>query len=142
MIKVKKLHPQAKLPKKSTDGSACFDIYTLEDIYLTNNTLIKARTGLAFEIPKGYFVETRMRSGLATKGVIIPNAPTTIDSDYRGEVLVPLFNLFGEKLMFFGAGSRIAQCRVVKETEATFKICDNLSDTERGSGGFGSTGTA
>jgi dUTP pyrophosphatase len=93
IIKVKKLHPQAKLPKKATKGSAFFDIYSLQDISIVKGKFIMARTGLAFEIPEGYFVETRVRSSLAKNGVIKPNDHRN-RFDYRGENLIPLYGLF------------------------------------------------
>lgn len=138
IIKVKKLHPQAKVPKKATKGSAFFDLYSLQDISLVKGKFVMARTGLAFEIPEGYFVETRVRSSVAKNGVIIPNAPTVIDSDYRGEILVPLYGLFCNFVVFC-AGSRIAQARLVKIDDCEFQITTELSKTDRGVGGFGST---
>ena len=97
-------------------------------------------TGLFFEIPEGYEVQIRPRSGLAAKnGVTVLNTPGTIDSDYRGEIKVILINL-GEKDFVINSGDRIAQMVIAPVTQASFEITDSLSDTERGAGGFGSTG--
>jgi dUTP pyrophosphatase len=139
-IKVKKINPKAKKPKIATFGSACFDLCTCEDLYLVNGTFLKVKTGLIFEIPRGFFIEVMLRSGVASQGVIIPNAPCVIDSDYRGEVLVSLYGLFCKKIVHFAEGSRIAQCRVVKIIPTKFLVVDEVSETQRGTGGFGSTG--
>jgi len=138
-IKIKKLHPKAKIPRVATGGSACFDLSVCEDIIVTPGRLVRAKTGLAFELPDGYFLQIVPRSGVASRGVIIPNSPATIDSDYRGEVIVNLYGLFC-KLEVFGVGSRIAQARIVKVESVDFKVVSHLSETKRGSGGFGSTG--
>ena len=99
-------------------------------------------TGLFFEIPEGYEVQIRPRSGLAAKnGVTVLNTPGTIDSDYRGEIKVILINL-GAADFTINSGDRIAQMVVAPVTQAAFSITDSLSETERGAGGFGSTGIA
>jgi len=139
-IQIKKVHPKAIVPKAATSGSACFDLYVCNEFSLYNGYFQKAKTGLVFEIPKGYFVEVMPRSGLASKGIIIPNSPGIIDSDYRGEVVVMLYGLFMKNHEFFQVGNRIAQCRIVKCEPVQFKTVTKLSETERGSGGFGSTG--
>ena len=139
-INIKKIHQKAIVPKSATKGSACFDLYSCEDLILSNGHFSSVRTGLVFEIPVGFHVEIYNRSGMARKGIIIPNAPGIIDSDYRGEVQVMLYGLFMKKHEIFQAGSRIAQCRLVKDIPTQFKVVNKLSDTERGSGGFGSTG--
>ena len=97
-------------------------------------------TGLSFSIPKGYEVQIRPRSGLAAKnGITVLNTPGTIDSDYRGEIKVILINL-GDEDFTVNNGDRIAQMVVQKVKQASFEVVDNLDETERGSGGFGSTG--
>ena len=93
-----------------------------------------------FEIPEGYEVQIRPRSGLAAKnGVTVLNTPGTIDSDYRGEIKVILINL-GEQDFVINSGDRIAQMVIAPVTQASFTKADTLSETERGAGGFGSTG--
>ena len=97
-------------------------------------------TGLFFEIPEGYEIQIRPRSGLAAKnGVTVLNTPGTIDSDYRGEIKIILINL-GDEDFVINSGDRIAQMIVAPVTQADFSIVENLSETERGTGGFGSTG--
>ena len=97
-------------------------------------------TGLRMEIPKGFEVQIRPRSGLALKhGITIPNAPGTIDSDYRGPLGVILLNA-GTEMFHVAHGDRIAQMVVAPVVQAHFTIMDTLTDTTRGAGGFGSTG--
>jgi len=137
-VKTKKLNPNAILPKLVDDFAACADLYCCEDCVVELGKLTKVRTGLVFEIPEGHMVEVRPRSGISSRGVIIPNAPGTIDSNYRGEVIVLMYGLFGSET--FKAGSRVAQARLVKLEGYTFKEVDEVTETIRGSGGFGSTG--
>ena len=97
-------------------------------------------TGLFLEIPEGYEVQVRPRSGLAAKhGITVINAPGTIDSDYRGEVKVPIVNLSDESFTI-AHGERIAQMIFAKYERVTFQQVEELSDTQRGTAGFGSTG--
>lgn len=97
-------------------------------------------TGLSFEIPSGYEVQVRPRSGLSLKtGLLVVNSPGTIDADYRGEVKVILGN-FGERDEVIEHGDRIAQMVLAPVTQANFSISNELSSTQRGEGGFGSTG--
>lgn len=140
-LKIKKLNNKAKIPRLATDGSACFDLSVCEDIIITNGRLIKAHTGIAVEIPQGYALEVYPRSGIAGRGIIIPNAPAIIDSDYRGEIMINLYGLFVNRMEVFGLGSRIAQAKLVKLVQTEIKVVSHLSDTRRGEGGFGSTGT-
>ena len=141
ILKIKKLSNKVKIPRVATDGSACFDLSVSEDIIVTNGRLVRAHTGLSVEIPEGYCLEIYPRSGIAGKGVIIPNSPAIIDSDYRGELIINLYGLFVNKIMAFGFGSRIAQAKLVKLVPTDIKIVSHLSETNRGEGGFGSTGT-
>ena len=140
-IKIKKIHNKAKIPRIASDGAACFDLSVCEDIAVTNGNLVRAKTGLIFEIPPGYHVEIYPRSGIAGRGIIIPNSPGIIDSDYRGEIIVNLYGLFVNRIEMFGVGSRIAQGRLVRNETTKFQVVSKLSDTKRGAGGFGSTGT-
>ena len=139
-IRVKKLHPDAKLPTKATDGSACWDVYSLQDISLNYPQVTDIPTGLQFEIPRGYFLDIRPRSGLAFRyTVTIINSPGTLDSDYRGELRVGLIKHTNEKNEV-KKGDRIAQIRVERIWDTEFVEVEELSDTLRGTGGFGSTG--
>lgn len=133
----------AIIPKYKTAGAAGADICAYlpdETITIPKGSFALVPTGLFFEIPEGYEVQIRPRSGLAAKnGVTVLNTPGTIDSDYRGEVKVILINL-GEKDFTINNGDRIAQMVVAPVTTADFTFAENLSDTDRGSGGMGSTG--
>jgi len=140
IIKTKKIHQKAIVPKIATEGSACFDLYACENFVLGNGYFRKVRTGLIFEIPKGWHVKLYNRSGMAARGIIIPNAPGIIDSDYRGEIIVMLYGLFMKKQEIFQVGNRIAQGELIKGESVAFDVVSKLSDTERGSGGFSSTG--
>lgn len=135
-------NPGAVVPEYKTAGAAGADICALVEAPVTipAGKYSMIPTGLFFEIPEGYEVQVRPRSGLAAKnGVTVLNTPGTIDSDYRGEIKVILINL-GEKDFVINSGDRIAQMVIAPVTQASFEITDSLSDTERGAGGFGSTG--
>jgi len=139
-IKIKKIDKKAIVPKIATKGSACFDLYSCEDFVMSNGHFQSVRTGLIFEIPKGYHVKIYSRSGISKRGIIIPNSPGIVDSDYRGEITVMLYGLFVKGHEIFQVGHRIAQAELVQGTPAEFKVVSSLSDTERGTKGFGSTG--
>ncbi len=137
------------LPSYETEGAAGADIRaSLEDEYRESGMIIEpgARvlvpTGLSMEIPMGYEVQVRPRSGLSLKtSLLVVNAPGTIDSDYRGEVKIILGN-FGNERFVVAHGERIAQLVVAPVTQGAFIATDDeLSSTQRGAGGFGSTGT-
>jgi dUTP pyrophosphatase len=145
-MKVKKLFPDAKLPSKATPGSFCFDVFSMFEFTFRPRWKERIGTGLAFELPRGYALDIRPRSGLASKGLVILNSPGTLDSDYRGELLISFINLSNEEVIVY-KGDRIAQIRVMQDIEAAmfgeriiWKEVEELSDTKRGKGGFGSTG--
>jgi dUTP pyrophosphatase len=130
------------LPARATEGAAGLDLMAAldEPVELLPQARALIPTGLALAIPDGFEGQIRPRSGLAWKhGVTVCNAPGTIDSDYRGEVKVNLINLGHEK-MSIARGDRIAQLVIAPVSRASLKIVSTLSDTIRGSGGFGSTG--
>jgi len=130
--------PLQPLPHRATSGSACFDLRAAEAVALRRGRVVLVRTGLRMTAPKGTFLEVRPRSGLATKGVIMVNAPGTIDRDYSGEVRVPLSFLFPGSYRI-SVGDRIGQIRVVLDHPARFVLGRvRASDSRRG--GFGSTG--
>lgn len=137
---IKKLDPKAVVPQYQTHGSVGFDLHAISDDRLEPGERKLIDTGLAFVIPSGYEVQIRPRSGLALKhGVTVINTPGTIDWDYRGPIKVLLINL-GDEPFLIKAGDRIAQA-VVKETvRVEFEEVEEISGTQRGSGGFGSTG--
>lgn len=130
------------LPHYATQGSAGMDITAAIDTPVTLAPMqrMAIATGLTMAIPEGFEVQIRPRSGLALKqGLTVANAPGTIDSDYRGEVKVILINL-GEAPVEIDRGMRIAQMVIAPVTVAQFELVDQLDDTDRGDGGFGSTG--
>jgi len=131
------------LPAYSTILSAGMDVRASlsEPVVLKPLARAMIPTGLYLEIPAGYEVQVRPRSGLAAKkGVTVLNAPGTIDADYRGEVCVILVNLSNEDFVV-GNGERIAQLVLAKHEVIEWEECSELADSERGEGGFGSTGT-
>ena len=127
-----------KLPVKATPGSACFDIHAAEDTELVAGRVTMVRTGLKMRAPKGTFIEVRPRSGLSSKGVVMVNAPGTIDRDYAEEVKILLTLLVGSTYQI-KAGDRIAQMRIVRETPAEIGW-GRVRPMGKRSGGFGSTG--
>lgn len=140
-VPVKKLVPDAKLPVYSTEGAACADVFCLKGAHIPPGETKCFGLGLAFQMPEGWMLEFRPRSGLSCRlHAIIPNAPGTLDEDYRGEACVYLHNYDDEFTVTIEDGDRIAQVRPVEVTRATFCEVDELTETKRGAGGFGSTG--
>ena len=143
LVKVKKLHDDAIAPSYATPGSACFDLHTVQHGLVNDNIVagpIVFRTGLAFEIPKDHVMLVFSRSGHGFKhGIRLVNCVGVIDSDYRGEVMVGLIK-DQEGVVEVKAGYRIAQAMIIPTLDVGFQIVKELSDTERGEGGFGSTG--
>lgn len=143
-LKVKKLSPTATIPTYATDGSCCFDLYA--DIGVgyarqTHHQSIVLSTGLAFEIPTGWAMQIFSRSGDGFKyDTRLANCVGIIDSDYRGEVKVKLTRDSESPIGMVSHGDRIAQGMLVRAEQVNFVECFELSDTERGTGGFGSTG--
>lgn len=132
----------AKVPEYKTAGAAGCDVcaYLEADVTIPVGKRAVIPTGIYFEIPDGYEIQVRPRSGLAAKnGVTVLNTPGTIDSDYRGELKVILINL-GEEDFVVSNGDRIAQLIIAPVTQAFFDVSVSLSETERGTNGFGSTG--
>lgn len=128
------------IPIYETSGSAGFDIASNEDTVLYPGETKLISTGLFMEVPEGFELQIRSRSGLSIKyQVIVLNSPGCIDSDYRGEIKIILINLGCNKFEI-KTGDRIAQGTFSQIFRANFKLVDKLSETERGSGGFGSTG--
>ena len=144
MIKVlvKKLKPSVKLPSYKTDGASGMDLmaYIDKSIELKPGESCLVPTGLSVAFPKEYEIQIRPRSGLAAKESIgVLNSPGTIDSDYRGEIKIILFN-HGSKDFIINNGDRVAQMVLVPILKMELEEVDNLPDTLRGEGGFGSTG--
>ncbi len=141
-IRVKKLNEKAVLPTYGTEYSAGADLYNLDEaITIEPHKTVLVHTGIATEIPEGYCGLIFARSGLATKRSLAPaNKVGVIDADYRGEIMVSLHN-HSEIPQTIEAGERIAQLAIVPFLKAEYELSDELSDTVRGIGGFGSTGT-
>lgn len=144
-VKIKKLsHFKGDLPKYQSAHASGFDVRAQLDAAIVIKPRERAMvpTGLSFEIPAGYEIQTRPRSGLAWKhGLTIVNTPGTIDADYRGEVKILLLNN-GEEPFEIRDQERIAQCVLAPVIQALWVEAEDLTDTERGAGGFGSTGKA
>jgi dUTP pyrophosphatase len=141
-IEVKRLtHGEGlPLPSYASDGAAGLDVVAAEDLILAPGARHAVATGFAVAIPEGFEIQVRPRSGIALKhGITCLNTPGTIDSDYRGEVKVILANLGGEPFEV-RRGERIAQLVPAPVLRAAFREVGELGSTERGSGGFGSTG--
>jgi dUTP pyrophosphatase len=164
-VKVKKLHPDAVIPKYSHLNDAGFDLVVVEDVVIWPGETKKVPIGLAFAIPPGYELQIRPRSGISAKTKLrISNAPGTVDAGYRGEVCVLMDNTrmpsgeigdtcldVSEKTVkvdrevdthtyLIRKGDRIAQGVIAPVYQAQFEVVDELDETERGAGGFGSTG--
>jgi dUTP pyrophosphatase len=180
-LKIKRLHPDAVIPKYATSGSSGFDLYAIEDVIVRPGETARVRTGLSFAIPQGYEIQIRPRSGASAKTKLrVSNTPGTIDADYRGEVMVLIDNIapieytdvhdgvvyckgtfllttitgkttddipenykdetFTKPTYIIRKGDRIAQAVLCPIVRADIIEVDELDDTERGAGGFGSTG--
>lgn len=141
-IRVKRLPNSGGLamPAYASDGAAGMDVVAAESLTLRPGARAAVATGLAFAIPPGWEIQVRPRSGLALKnGITCLNTPGTIDSDYRGEVKALLINL-GAEPFAIERGMRICQLVPAAVTRATLTVVDALDATQRGAGGFGSTG--
>ena len=142
MIEIKLVTKRGNIPAYETEGSAGMDLKAVlnEPVILAPGERRLIPTGLFIELPQGYEAQVRARSGLAIKhGITLINCVGTIDSDYRGEIQVPLVNL-GQEDFEIKNGERIAQMVIAKYEQISWKITDELSETERGAGGFGHTG--
>ena len=141
-VEVKRLpHGEGlNLPVYATEGAAGMDVVSAEDVTLAPGARYPVATGLALAIPQGYEIQVRPRSGLALKhGITVPNTPGTIDSDYRGELKVILIN-HGAEDFVIARGDRVAQLVLAPVVQAAWQEVEELDATERGAGGFGSTG--
>ena len=141
-IRFLRLHQGAQLPAYQTEHAAGLDLHACIEapVTLAPGDIVMIPCGFAMAIPHGFEAQVRPRSGLATKhGIGMPNAPGTVDSDYRGEMKVPLVNL-GRAPFTVEHGMRIAQMVVAPVARATVRVVEELDGTSRGAGGFGSTG--
>lgn len=155
-LKIKKLNSQAVLPFKGSDEAACLDLTAVEVVYNKDGDAVTIHLGIASEIPKGYKAVIQPRSSFADSGWVIANSPCQIDSDYRGEWKIK-FKAIPKKVYSNGIGSlrtlhlnypefpykpgqRVAQMSIEKVLDVNIEEVDDINDTGRGDGGFGSTG--
>ena len=146
-IKIKKLCPEAKMPTKGTEDAACFDLYASKTIILESRRgRRKVPTGLAMEIPSGYCARIYSRSSSFLKGLDVGSL--VVDSDYRGEIFVMVgydeanadFEVGQDSAYVVHEGDRIAQIKIERLEPTDFEVVEELSETARGTGGYGSTG--
>ena len=142
-MKIKIVSKSGRIPKYGTEQSAGFDLpayLPFGSIVLEKGKRMLGPTGIFIELPCGYEAQVRARSGLAIKhGIGLVNGIGTVDADYRGELKVPMINWSDEDFTI-NDGDRIAQVVIAKHERAEFEFCEELGETERGSGGFGHTG--
>ncbi len=140
-VKIQKLNDGAVVPEYAHGNGedAGFDLTSVENVRLMPGLPVAVGTGLAFQIPVGYEMQIRSRSGLALKGVVVANSPGTIDPGYRGEVKAILVNV-GRNPVEITSGQRVCQAVIARTVSAQFKVEEALDESERGEGGFGSTG--
>lgn len=144
ILKLENFDSSFEIPKYETIGAAGADLRAsllpVDKLVIAPGKRVLVPTGLAFEIPLGFEVQIRPRSGLSLKtDLLVVNSPGTVDSDYRGEIKVIIGN-FGDNDAIISHGDRIAQMVLAPVIQASFSIVGSLSDTDRGAGGFGSTG--
>ena len=142
-VAIHRLNERASLPSRGSSLAAGWDLRASEGTSIPKGEIKMVSTGLAMALPAGFEAQVRARSGLARRGLIIPNGPGTIDADYRGEIKVLLLNLSAEDPFDIEQGERIAQMVIQRVPEVIFEEVedlDALGKTSRGEGGFGSTG--
>lgn len=140
VIKFEKLNPEAQIPTRADDGSACYDLYSSDTVTISPHSRALVRTGLKWEPPSDVEMQIRPRSGLALKhGITVLNTPGTVDSSYRGEIGVILFNTSDEPYEI-KTGDRIAQAKFSTVNQFDLYVVDSVNETERGAGGFGHSG--
>ena len=134
---MKLLQPEAKAPIRGSEGAAAYDLHVIETTDVRRDGITQLHTGIAVEIPEGHVGLIRDRSSYAVKGLSVQAG--VIDQDYRGEVIVVMRNHTGRTIEVLG-GDRVAQLLVIPVIQTDVEVVDELDDTERGDGGFGSTG--
>lgn len=141
-IKFVRTHLDAKVPAYATVGSAGMDLVSVEDVELQDGTPVAVDTGLRIQLPEGFEAQVRPRSGLSLKGIGVANSPGTIDSDYRGQLKVILIyrRVAACSTFKINKGDRIAQLVITRVDQLPLVEVVSLDDTDRGEGGFGSTG--
>lgn len=140
LIDFVKMHPDAIVPTRGSRFAAGYDLYAIEDVTLLPGEKYKFRSGIAIELPPGCFGSVKSRSGVSWKQDLdIVGSSGTIDEDYRGEIVIPLWNT-GLKPQTITRGQRIAQLVIQSYKEVEWREVDQLHESKRGAGGFGSTG--
>lgn len=142
-VRIKKLHPEAVIPKYQTEGASGFDLHALEDTVVMSGEAKLIKTGLAFQVPHGTELQVRPRSGLSLKSPLrVANSPGTVDSDFTGEVCIIIENTskYENEPYFIKKGDRIAQGVICPVYQANFIEVEELNETTRGQKGYGSTG--
>lgn len=144
-VKIKKLHKDAVIPKYETVGSVGMDLTAVSKEYDEHGNVVFG-TGLAIQIPEGYYADLRPRSSISKYDLVLANSVGTIDSDYRGEIILKFkpsvyfgLNRGDDDGVMYDVGDRIAQLVILPYPKVSFVEVDELSNTERGTGGFGST---
>jgi len=141
-LKVKRLRPDARLPRRATPGSSGFDLYACIEGGVSVDLAARPKligTGIAIEVPDGYDVQIRPRSGLSSKGIGVTFG--TVDSDYRGEIKVTMYMFDPAASHEVKHGDRIAQMVISRLADVSLVEVETINETERGAGGHGSTGT-
>lgn len=145
-VKIKKIHKDAAIPNYATNGSSGFDLHSIEKVVILPGETVLIKTGLIFEVPVGYELQVRPRSGLSLNTPLrISNSPGTIDSDYRGEVCVIIentSNMYDNTgiVKVIEKGDKMAQGVICPIVRVDFELAESVNETERGEKGFGSTG--
>ena len=139
-MKIKLLSDKAMIPYRGSEEAAGYDLYSIDSVDINPGECKLISTGIAIQLPSGYFGAIFPRSGTAVKrGLRLANCVGAIDSDYRGEIKVPLYN-DSQKVQPVKQGERIAQLIILPYATVSFEVVDELTDTVRGNGGFNSTG--
>lgn len=140
ILKINLIHEDAKMPYRANEGDAGLDIFSIEEIIIPSGESAFIRTGIQMELPKGTEAQIRPRSGLAAKhAVTVLNSPGTIDEGYRGELKIILIN-HGKQDFVVEKSMRIAQMVIAPVLQVTLEQVNELTNSERGDGGFGSSG--
>lgn len=140
-VPILKLDPAAVIPTQANQDDAGFDLYSIEEVNLAPFARAMVRTGIAIALPQGTVGLVHPRSGLAIKkGLAVLNSPGTIDAGYRGEIQIILINLDPKTDILISPGDRIAQLVIQEFKKVNFELVSELENSDRGTGGFGSTG--
>lgn len=138
-VKVKLLTDSAKIPEFKSDGASCADMCAAKGCKVPAGEIAKIPLGIAVEVPEGYELQIRSRSGHGTRGLLPALGVGTVDSDYRGEVCYLVYNSTNT-VKYIDKGERVAQCKLERVEPVIYTVVDELSNTTRGEGGFGHTG--